>query len=337
MLRFEATFEETLGDRRRARRRAGRAQPRRGDGLHLVRRAAPGRAAAAGRGAQHRLRLGRPHDRRVSQAVATMRAMHRSLVTVDLAAIRHNVGVLRGRLEARRALGRRQGGRLRARRRRRGAGRARGGRDRARRRHARRGARAARRAPRRAGASCSGRPGRTRSQQRATRGSSSASRQAPRRSRGVAVHLKLDTGMGRWGLSELAAAGLGCRRADEPLRLGRHRPGIHRGAARAVPRRDRAVRAPDAPHREQRRHAASPCIAPRCRPLRDRDLRHLAVRHRPRSRRPAAGAALGVRRRARQDARAGREHRLRPPLRRDRRRPGSGSCRSATRTGSGAT
>ena len=35
--------------RRRARRRPGRAEPCRGDGLHLVRRAAPGRAAAAGR------------------------------------------------------------------------------------------------------------------------------------------------------------------------------------------------------------------------------------------------------------------------------------------------
>ena len=113
----------------------------------------------------------------------------------------------------------------------------------------------------------------------------------------VPVHLKLDTGMGRWGLSELAAPGLGRRRPDEPLRDGRHRRRVHRAAAGALPRGHRAVRAPDAPHREQRRHAASSRIAPRRGPLRDRGVRHLALRHRPGRRRPAPGAALGVHRR----------------------------------------
>ena len=35
--------------------------------------------------------------------------------------------------------------------------------------------------------------------------------------------------------------------------------GVHRAAARAVPRRDGALRAPDPAHREQRRHVAPPC------------------------------------------------------------------------------
>ena len=47
VLRFEATFEETLGIVAGLDAAQGRAQPRRGDGLHLVRRPAPGRGAAA--------------------------------------------------------------------------------------------------------------------------------------------------------------------------------------------------------------------------------------------------------------------------------------------------
>ena len=57
----------------------------------------------------------------------------------------------------------------------------------------------------------------------------------------------------------------------------------------------------------------------------------------PGARRARAGAALGVVPRARQAARAGREHGLRPPVRRRPRRRGSASSRSATRTASGAT
>ena len=55
----------------------------------------------------------------------------------------------------------------------------------------------------------------------------------------VPVHLKLDTGMGRWGLSELAAPGSGVVGPDEPLRDGGYGHGFHRAAARALPHRDR--------------------------------------------------------------------------------------------------
>ena len=60
-----------------------------------------------------------------------------------------------------------------------------------------------------------------------------------RRPTGVSTHLKLDTGMGRWGLSELDRAGIGRRRPDEPFRLGRHRPGVHRrrSSSASSPRR----------------------------------------------------------------------------------------------------
>ena len=67
VLVYEATFAETLGIVDALDAGAGRPQPRRGDGLHLLRRPAPGRAAAAGRGAQRRLRLGRHDDRRVTE------------------------------------------------------------------------------------------------------------------------------------------------------------------------------------------------------------------------------------------------------------------------------
>ena len=184
--------------------------------------------------------------------------MPRSLVTIDLGAIRHNVRVLRGRLDRRSelwAVVKADGyghGAVDV-----GRGRARGRRDRARRRHrsARRSSSASRCPP--PGSSCSARSGPDEvAAARAARLELCLSAGSSRPD-GVPVHLKLDTGMGRWGLSELAAPGCGRRRPDEPLRVGRHRPGVHRGAARALPRRDRAVRAPDAAHREQRRHAAS--------------------------------------------------------------------------------
>ena len=140
------------------------------------------------------------------------------------------------------------------------------------------------------------RPGPTGSRRR-RRGTRRPARALPSRPRAPgrrAVHVKLDTGMGRWGLAELTAPGHGCRRGDEPLRLGRLGPRVHGAAARSVPLGDRAVCAPDAPYREQRRHPAPPCRASRRGSLRDRRLRHLALRHRPCRRRPPAGARLGV-------------------------------------------
>ena len=78
---------------------------------------------------------------------------------------------------------------------------------------------------------------------------------------GVRVHLKLDTGMGRWGLSELRGARSRGGRADEPPRLGGLRHRVHRAAGRAVQSGDRALSAPDAAPREQRRRARA--IRPR--------------------------------------------------------------------------
>ena len=54
---------------------------------------------------------------------------------------------------------------------------------------------------------------------------------------GLPVHVKLDTGMGRWGLSELPAPTRDVVAVDEPLRERRLRPGVHRAPADAFPRR----------------------------------------------------------------------------------------------------
>ena len=263
--------------------------------------------------------------------------MARSELTIDLGAIRRNATALLARARRRRALGGRQGRRLRARRGRRRRRRARRRRDGALRRDGRRGARAAARVPDRAHPRHGPGVRTARSRRRATPGSSCRRRRAPI-PEGIPLHLKLDTGMGRWGLAELPVAAARGRRPDEPPRDRRHRSRVRRAPDRALPRGDRAVSAAHAPRREQRRRAADPRVAA--------------------STRPAAGSrSTGSRRSARDPAEdglepvlrwrselaqvkrlaAGREHRLRPPLRRRRGRPGSASSRSATRTASGAT
>ena len=204
MLVFEATFAETLGivdalD-------AGRVVLSHVEEMDCISYggASAGRGAAAARGAQRDLRLGRHDGRRVT---GRMEAMHRSLITIDLAAIRHNVRTLRGLLA---------GAELWAVVKADGYGH--GATD--------------------VGASPSRRV-RPRSASRQWRRRSSCDRALPearivvlgdtgsadlaavRGARlelgvstadvpeGVPVHLKLDTGMGRWGLSEIAAPGSG--------------------------------------------------------------------------------------------------------------------------------
>ena len=154
----------------------------------------------------------------LAAARATARVT-RSTLEVDLAAVRANAGRLLAVAAGSQAVGGRQGGRLRARRgrvrRRRadGRGRARLLRD------AGRGARAARGARRRgAASSCSRRSSRAR--RRTPAGFeivvSSLEEYARLRASGVAcaVHVKADTGMGRWGM---APAG----RARDRARAGR--------------------------------------------------------------------------------------------------------------------
>ena len=75
------------------------------------------------------------------------------------------------------------------------------------------------------------------------------------RPRGCPVHLKLDTGMGRWGLSELPAPGSRRRRADDPLRRRRRRPGLHASCSSSdSSRRPRRIRS-------LTRHAANSAAA----------------------------------------------------------------------------
>ena len=110
---------------------------------------------------------------------------------------------------------------------------------------------------------------------------------------GVHVHLKLDTGMGRWGLSELPAPPV------EVVGLMSHLATADTDAAYAewqierFRRATRAVHAPDAAHREQRRRASLPERALRRRALRHRALRPLAVRHRSGRGRARARARRG--------------------------------------------
>ena len=110
---------------------------------------------------------------------------------------------------------------------------------------------------------------------------------------GVPVHLKLDTGMGRWGLSELAAPGSGV------VGLMSHFATADTDPAFTELQLERFLAA-TAPYAHLTRHIANSAAtlrhppshldAVRCGIAR---LRHLALRHRPRRRRPAAGACAG--------------------------------------------
>ena len=115
---------------------------------------------------------------------------------------------------------------------------------------------------------------------------------------GVRVHLKLDTGMGRWGIAELDVPSREVVGPDESLRLCGLRHRVHRAAGRPVQGGDGALSAPDAPHREQRRRTRLSRSPLRRGALRHRALRHLSLRHRPSRGRAGARAPLGFRARA---------------------------------------
>ena len=147
--------------------------------------------------------------------------------------MRHNVETLR-RARGRRGLGRREGGRLRARRGGGRAGRARGGRGRARVATVPEAlALAPHSSPTRASLVMGPREPRARPGARRAARAHGRDGTVPA---GVPVHLKLDTGMGRWGLGRAARPGPRRRRAHEPPRAGRLRRRLHGGADRALPR-----------------------------------------------------------------------------------------------------
>ena len=131
---------------------------------------------------------------------------------------------------------------------------------------------------------------------------------------GVRVHLKLDTGMGRWGLSELPKPSAEVVGLMTHLATADSDPAFARTAGRALSRGDRAVLGPDASRGQQRGRAADPVIALRRRPLRGRALRPLALRRGPGGRRARAGALVAELPRAGQAVAARREHGLRAAL-----------------------
>ena len=240
-----------------------------------------------------------------------MSGLRPTWVEVDLAAIRHNVRVLKPR--ARGAHGGGEGQRLRSRRRRGRAGRARSRRHVDRRRARRGRAPAPRRRDRRAHPGPVGVPARLRGRRRSPPGSrpASTSEAALERSaaaaagRDVGVHVKVDTGMHRVGVYPPEAtrafvdrvAPPGCvwrrcgRTSPAPRRMRRPRC-VQLELFLAVVEDVRAGGAQTgvAPRGEQRRHHPVPGDPPRPRPARDRDLR---PRARPRRRR-RPGAAPGA-------------------------------------------
>ena len=160
------------------------------------------------------------------------------------------------------------------------------------------------------------------------RGAARARRRSAARSpTDIPVHLKLDTGMGRYGYRELPEPTRERRRPHDPPGHGRHGQGLRRASARALPRGGRPLPEAALPRRQLGRRAPDPGGAVRRRPLRRRAVRALPVRDRSGGGRSRARSRLAQPARAGEAARSGREHRLRPPLRRraahlDRPRPG---------------
>ena len=111
---------------------------------------------------------------------------------------------------------------------------------------------------------------------------------------GVPLHVKVDTGMGRWGLSELHLARPRGRRLDEPLRLRRLRSRVHEGADSLASSRPRLlIRGSPATSRTaqarcaSRRLGSTPCGA-------ESRSTGSPLRRRSRGGGPTSGAALGV-------------------------------------------
>ena len=153
---------------------------------------------------------------------------------------------------------------------------------------------------------------------------------------GVPVHLKLDTGMGRWGLSELPTPTRDVVGVMSHLASAESDPAFTQLQIERFREATARSRDAHAPPREQRGDAALRRGALRRRALRYRALRDLAVRRRSRPTTGSSPPSLGVVRRARQEARARGEHGLRTPLRRrpadvDRHRAGRVRGRLPTR------
>ena len=153
---------------------------------------------------------------------------------------------------------------------------------------------------------------------------------------GIPLHVKLDTGMGRYGfrdVPELPAGAVGlmshlATAAEDPAfaraQIERFREAVaaHPGLEAHVANSAAAIALPESRFSAARCGVALYGLSPFGGDPADDGLR--------------PGPLVAERARPGEAARAGREHGLRAPLRRRRSRPGSGSCRSATRTASGA-